>query len=254
MGGCACSRRPKLPLRPRNGNAPTSLRRSSGILAGMIFSPTGRNGRRPMRRSMPGSPSLQRFRAQLAGGGSNLLAALKLRDQIGQLGYKVAYFASLWYDQDQRDNQINAKQQQVQILFAKDRPGVRLVRPGAPEGSSRTGAELDGGESGGKPAFKGYLKRGVRSRWGRRRRGRGSSPLPAPGWSSGAGRWRVPAGETIASWIGTTTAGFTARTKSIRLLERAPRRRQRYGEQVDAVRDPVDHVAGVKTSSVTRPP
>jgi oligoendopeptidase F len=48
-----------------------------------------------------------------------LLGALKLRDDIGQLEYKVWYFASLWYDQDQRDNQINAKRQQVQILFAK---------------------------------------------------------------------------------------------------------------------------------------
>src|SRR5207245_4784737 len=33
--------------------------------------------------------------------------------------YRVWYFASLWYDQHQRDNQINAKRQQVQILFAK---------------------------------------------------------------------------------------------------------------------------------------
>ena len=43
----------------------------------------------------------------------------RLRDDIGQLEYKVWYFAALWYDQDQRDNQINAKRQQVQILFAK---------------------------------------------------------------------------------------------------------------------------------------
>src|SRR5205085_6884456 len=35
------------------------------------------------------------------------------------LEYKVWYFASLWYDQDQRDNAINARRQQVQILFAK---------------------------------------------------------------------------------------------------------------------------------------
>ena len=28
------------------------------------------------------------------------------------------YFASLWYDQDQRDNEINARRQHVQILFA----------------------------------------------------------------------------------------------------------------------------------------
>lgn len=55
----------------------------------------------------------------LALGGDRLLAALKLRDEIGQLSYKVWYFAALWYDQDQRDNQINAKRQQVQILFAK---------------------------------------------------------------------------------------------------------------------------------------
>ena len=48
-----------------------------------------------------------------------LLSALRLRDEIGQLEYKVWYFASLWYDQDQRDNQINARRQQVQILFAK---------------------------------------------------------------------------------------------------------------------------------------
>jgi oligoendopeptidase F len=55
----------------------------------------------------------------LAGGRDRLLAALKLRDDIGQLEYKVWYFASLCYDQDQRDNQINAKRQRVQILFAK---------------------------------------------------------------------------------------------------------------------------------------
>ncbi len=55
----------------------------------------------------------------LHAGGQALLAALTLRDAIGQLEYKVWYFASLCYDQDQRDNQINAKRQQVQILFAK---------------------------------------------------------------------------------------------------------------------------------------
>ena len=44
---------------------------------------------------------------------------MKLSDDIGQLTYKVWYFASLKYDEDQRDNQINARRQQVQILFAK---------------------------------------------------------------------------------------------------------------------------------------
>jgi len=55
----------------------------------------------------------------LAEGPDRLLAAMKLSDDIGQLTYKVWYFASLKYDEDQRDNQINARRQQVQILFAK---------------------------------------------------------------------------------------------------------------------------------------
>lgn len=55
----------------------------------------------------------------LASGPEDLLAALVAADVIGQLEYKVWYYASLLYDQDQRDNAANAKRQQVQILFAK---------------------------------------------------------------------------------------------------------------------------------------
>ena len=55
----------------------------------------------------------------LAKGPDRLLAAMKLSDDIGQLTYKVWYFASLKYDEDQRDNAINARRQEVQILFAK---------------------------------------------------------------------------------------------------------------------------------------
>ena len=60
-----------------------------------------------------------RLQGTLSGGSARLLTALELRDAIGQLSYKVWYFASLRYDEDQRDNDINAKRQQVQILFAK---------------------------------------------------------------------------------------------------------------------------------------
>ena len=52
-------------------------------------------------------------------GAPQLLDVMKLSDDIGQLTYKVWYFASLKYDEDQRDNQVNARRQQVQILFAK---------------------------------------------------------------------------------------------------------------------------------------
>jgi oligoendopeptidase F len=55
----------------------------------------------------------------LSQGAEQLLAAMKLSDDIGQLTYKVWYFASLKHDEDQRDNAINARRQQVQILFAK---------------------------------------------------------------------------------------------------------------------------------------
>jgi oligoendopeptidase F len=44
-----------------------------------------------------------RLQGTLAGGAERLLAALELRDSIGQLSYKVWYFASLWYDQDQHE-------------------------------------------------------------------------------------------------------------------------------------------------------
>ena len=59
------------------------------------------------------------FRGALAQGPGRLLAAFRLSDDLGQLGYKLWYYASLGYDQDQRDNALNARRQQVQILLAK---------------------------------------------------------------------------------------------------------------------------------------
>jgi oligoendopeptidase F len=53
------------------------------------------------------------------GDGARLLAAYRISDEIGQLSYKVWYYVALKYDEDQRDNEMNAKRQQVQILFAK---------------------------------------------------------------------------------------------------------------------------------------
>ena len=55
----------------------------------------------------------------LAGGPERLLDAFKLSEDLGQLAYRVWYFPSLRYDEDQRDNTVNARRQQVQILFAK---------------------------------------------------------------------------------------------------------------------------------------
>src|SRR3954453_7629341 len=72
---------------------------------------------------------LKEFEAKLAGyaelkgtlaqGGDRLLKAFTLDDDLGQLSYKLWYYAGLTYDQDQRDNAANARRQRVQILFAK---------------------------------------------------------------------------------------------------------------------------------------
>ena len=55
----------------------------------------------------------------LGSGPGPLLAAFRAMDEMGILSYRVWYFASLQYDQDQRDNEINARRQHVQILFAR---------------------------------------------------------------------------------------------------------------------------------------
>jgi oligoendopeptidase F len=59
------------------------------------------------------------FKGTLANGPDRLLEAFKLSEELGQLAYRVWYFPSLRYDEDQRDNSVNAKRQQVQILFAR---------------------------------------------------------------------------------------------------------------------------------------
>jgi len=59
------------------------------------------------------------FKGTLSQGGERLLEAFRLSDDLGQLAYRVWYLPSLRYDEDQRDNAVNAKRQQVQILFAR---------------------------------------------------------------------------------------------------------------------------------------
>ena len=59
------------------------------------------------------------LRGTLAQGPERLLTTFRLEDELGQLSYKLWYYAGLNYDQDQRDNTANARRQKVQILFAK---------------------------------------------------------------------------------------------------------------------------------------
>ncbi len=59
------------------------------------------------------------LKGTLSGGADNLLQAFRLSEDLGQLAYRVWYYPSLQYDEDQRDNTVNARRQQVQILFAR---------------------------------------------------------------------------------------------------------------------------------------
>jgi oligoendopeptidase F len=58
-------------------------------------------------------------RGTLASGAGSLLEAFRAQDELGQLAYRVFYYPALQHDQDQRDNDITARHQQVEILFAR---------------------------------------------------------------------------------------------------------------------------------------
>ena len=71
----------------------------------------------------------KRFQGTLSRGPRQLLASFRAMDDMGALSYRVWYFASLQYDEDQRNNEINAKRQHVQILFARQQQASSWFNP-----------------------------------------------------------------------------------------------------------------------------
>lgn len=59
------------------------------------------------------------LKGTLSHGPEPLLTALRLSDDLGKLAHTVYYFASLKYDEDQRNNDINARRQTVEALLAR---------------------------------------------------------------------------------------------------------------------------------------
>ena len=59
------------------------------------------------------------LKGTLGQGPDRLLSAYRLNDELGRLAYGVYYYPSLKHDEDQRDNSINARRQQVQALLAR---------------------------------------------------------------------------------------------------------------------------------------
>ena len=75
---------------------------------------------------------IESFKARqgtLARGPDALLDAFRAMDRIGALSYRIWYYASLRYDEDQRDNDVNARRQQVQILFAREHQANSWFNP-----------------------------------------------------------------------------------------------------------------------------
>src|SRR4051812_30217049 len=73
--------------------------------------------------------SFKAFQGTLARGAEQLLAVFRAMDEMGALSYRVWYFASLQYDEDQRNNELNARRQQVQILFAREQQASSWFNP-----------------------------------------------------------------------------------------------------------------------------
>jgi oligoendopeptidase F len=69
------------------------------------------------------------LKGTLAQGPSALLAAFRLNDRLGQLAYRVYCYAALKYDEDQRDNRVNARKQQVLALMAKWQQATSWLSP-----------------------------------------------------------------------------------------------------------------------------
>jgi oligoendopeptidase F len=65
----------------------------------------------------------------LARGPERLLDALLAIDTLGQLAYKVYYYAALTHDEDQRDNDTNARKQRVQALLARSAQATSWFNP-----------------------------------------------------------------------------------------------------------------------------
>lgn len=76
-----------------------------------------------------GIEAYKKYEGTLGQGPEQLLRALKDRDALDQLSYRVWYYPALQYDEDQRNNTINAKRQRVQLLFAKWQQAMSWFQP-----------------------------------------------------------------------------------------------------------------------------
>jgi oligoendopeptidase F len=73
--------------------------------------------------------SYQQFKGKLADGPDTVLAVNLLSDELGQLAYRVYQYPGLMQSQDTRDNEIQARLQQVRIAFARFQQATAWYTP-----------------------------------------------------------------------------------------------------------------------------
>ncbi len=69
------------------------------------------------------------FKGTLSQGAAQLRKAFELNDAMGRLAHMVYFYPSLRYDEDQRDNTINARKQTVEALFARWQQATAWLSP-----------------------------------------------------------------------------------------------------------------------------
>jgi oligoendopeptidase F len=69
------------------------------------------------------------YKGKLKESAENLLKVKKLNDELGILSYKIYRYPQLTRDSDTRNQDMNAKLQQVQILFAKFNTATSWINP-----------------------------------------------------------------------------------------------------------------------------
>ncbi len=76
-----------------------------------------------------GIDTYKQYEGTLGQGADQLLRALRDRDALAQLSYKVWYYPALQYDEDQRNNTVNARRQRVQLLIARWQQAASWFQP-----------------------------------------------------------------------------------------------------------------------------
>lgn len=69
------------------------------------------------------------LKGTLASAPGQLLMAYRLDDELGQLAYRIWYYVSLRHDEDQRDNEVGGRRQEVMLLFMRWRQAASWFAP-----------------------------------------------------------------------------------------------------------------------------